>query len=207
MPHAVPTLTRLDLPGARRPRGLVLLLHGGAQAGHRPVDTRSASWRRMAALQRAITPGAHDADVATWLLAWSERGWNGGAPIADARTALAACRRELPGVPVVLLGHSMGARVAVRVADDEAVVGVVGLAPWWQPEDPVAALAGTPVVAAHGRSHKITSARATRAYLRRAEPVAARTEFVSMGRVGHYMLRRVPRWYDVALTRSLALLP
>jgi len=193
VPDAVPTLTRLDLPEGRRPRGLLLMLHGGAQTGRRPVDARSASWRRMAALQRAVSPGAHDAGVATWLLAYAERGWNGGAPVADARTALDVVRRERPGVPVVLLGHSMGARVAAYVADDTSVTGIVGLAPWWLPDDPVAALAGRPVVAAHGRSDKITSARATRAFLRRADAVAASTEFVSMGRVGHYMLRRVPR--------------
>ena len=33
-------------------------------------------------------------------------------------------------MPVVLLGHSMGGRTAVAVADDPSVVGVVALAPW-----------------------------------------------------------------------------
>ncbi len=124
----------------------------------------------------------------------------------DARAALEQVRRELGDVPVVLLGHSMGGRTAAYVADDPSVVGVVGLAPWWQGDDPVSALAGKHVRAAHGRTDKITSARMTRAFLDRAGPVAASVAFEDMGRVGHYMLRQVPRWNDVATRHSLELL-
>lgn len=192
-------LTRRDLPGSAAPRGLVLLLHGGAQSSRRRVDGRSASWRRMAAVQRAITPDLHAAGIATWLLRYRVRGWNGGAPAEDARWALEQARSGLGDVPVVLLGHSMGARVAAYVADDPAVVGVVGLAPWWLPQDPVDALRDRYLLAAHGRSDRITSARRTRAYLARAEAVAAEVAFRDMGGVGHYMLRRVPAWHEVAL--------
>ena len=204
--HALPAgraLTRLDVDS---PRAVVLVLHGGKQSSRQPVDARSASWRRMAAMQRTITPTLHAAGVGTWLLRYTVRGWNGGAPVVDARWALRRLRDELGDVPVVLLGHSMGARTAAYVADDPSVVGVVGLAPWWQPDDPVSALRGKPVVAAHGRTDKITSARMTRAFLARAEQVAAGVEFVDMGRVGHYMFRRVPTWNDVASSRCLALL-
>ncbi|QCW52420.1 lysophospholipase [Nocardioides dongxiaopingii] len=201
MPHA---LTRLE-PAA--PRALVLLLHGGKQSSRAPVDARSASWRRMAALQRAITPTLHDAGVATWLLRYRVRGWNGGAPVADARWALDEVRRTHGDLPVVLLGHSMGGRTAAHVADDASVVGVVALAPWWQPDDPVDALLGKPVVAAHGRSDKITSARMTRRFLARAEPTAGEVRFHDMGRVGHYLFRRVAAWNDVAASECLRLLP
>lgn len=196
-------LTRLEVDGQR---ALVLALHGGKQASRQPVDGRSASWKRMAALQRSIAPDLHAAGIGTWLLRYRVRGWNGGAPVVDARAALAQVRRELGDVPVVLLGHSMGARTAAYVADEPGVVGVVGLAPWWQPEDPVEALRGRRVLAAHGRTDKITSARQTRAFLARAEPVAAEVAFRDMGRVGHYMLRRVPAWNAVAAEGCLALL-
>ncbi|MDO9458405.1 alpha/beta hydrolase [Nocardioides sp.] len=197
------SFVRLD---AEQQRALVLVLHGGKQSSRQPVDGRSASWKRMAAMQRAITPDLHAQGVGTWLLRYRVRGWNGGAPVVDARWALDEVRRELGEVPVVLLGHSMGARTAAYVADDPSVVGVVGLAPWWMPDDPVDALRDKRVLAAHGRTDKITSARATRAYLRRAEAVASEVAFRDMGRVGHYMLRRVPRWNAVAGTACLSLL-
>lgn len=198
-----PSLTRLDVD---RPRGVVVLLHGGKQRSSQAVDGRSASWRRMAALQRAVTPGLHEVGAATWLLRYRQRGWNGGAPVADARWALDQVRVELGDLPVVLLGHSMGARTAAYVADDPSVVGVVGLAPWWQADDPVAALRGRRVAAAHGRSDKITSARMTRAFLARADGVAAATEFRDMGRVGHYMFRRASAWNEFASSRCRELL-
>ncbi len=200
----VPSLTRHDVPD---PRALVLVLHGGKQRSQQPVDGRSASWRRMAALHRAVTPAFEEAGVSSWLLRYRHRGWNDRAPVTDARHALDQVRGELGDVPVVLLGHSMGARTAAYVADDPAVVGVVGLAPWWQPDDPVAALAGRRVAAAHGRSDKITSARMTRAFLDRAAREAAGTEFHDMGRAGHYMLRKVAVWNEFARTRCLDLLP
>ncbi len=205
MPHTTftPTFTKLDVDA---PRALVLALHGGKQTSQQPVDHRSASWKRMAALQRTISPAAHEAGVSTWLMRYRVRGWNGGAPIADARAALDEVRREHGDLPVVLLGHSMGARTAAYVADDPSVVGVVALAPWWQPDDPVRALAGKPVAAAHGRTDKITSARMTRAFLQRAEPIASSVEMHDMGRAGHYMFRRIPEWNDFAISRSLAFL-
>ena len=200
-----PSLTRNEAPGS--PRGVVLMLHGGKDRSHEVVDGSSASWRRCAAMQRSITRRAHDAGVSTWLLRYRHRGWNGGAgPVADARWALDQVRRELGDVPVVLLGHSMGGRTAVHVADDPSVRGVVGLAPWFPPGERVSALAGRHLIAAHGRSDKITSFRATAAYVDRARPRAASAELRDMGPVGHYMLRRIPAWNDVAVTGALELL-
>lgn len=203
-----PSLTRLHPAPDLGVRGVVLLLHGGKPRGRDVVGDRSASWRRMAALQRSISPRTHDAGVATWLLRYRERGWNGTGTSAteDARWALEEVRRELGDLPVVLLGHSMGARTAVHVADDPAVVGVVGLAPWWDRSDPVSGLAGRHLRAAHGRADKITSARMTQDYVRRSRPVAASADFEDMGRVGHYMLRDVAAWNDVATGASLDLL-
>ena len=198
-----PALTRSDAPD---PRAVILLLHGGKDSSTEPVDARSASWRRMAAIQRAVTPQAHAAGTSTWLLSYQVRGWNGGAPIADARWALEEVRRELGGVPVVLLGHSMGGRTAVHVADDPSVVGVVALAPWLTKGEPLEGLSGKTLRAAHGRSDRITSARATRAYVERARSAGADARFTDMGRVGHYMFRRVSEWNDFAAEQSLAVI-
>lgn len=186
-------------------RALVLMFHGGKPTSSQPVDARSASWRRMATMQRAITADLQAVGIGSRLLRYRVRGWNHGAPVVDARRALDDVRREHPDLPVVLLGHSMGARTAAYVADHPSVVGVVALAPWWLPADPVDALRGKPVTAAHGRSDRITSARATRAYLERAAEVSSEVQFRDMGRVGHYMFRRVPEWNSFALHGCLAL--
>lgn len=202
----VPTLTR-DEPDAEV-TGVVLLLHGGTEHSEAPVGNRSASWYRMRAIQRAVTPRAHERGVATWLLRYRTRGWNGtgAVPIADARWALEQITATHPGVPIVLLGHSMGGRTAIHVADAPGVVGVVGLAPWWPPDSPIAALRGRHLRAAHGRTDKITSARATRAFVTAAETVAASAEFTDLGAVGHYMLRRVGDWNAYATETTLGLL-
>ncbi|PKH44463.1 alpha/beta hydrolase [Nocardioides alpinus] len=186
---------------------MILVLHGGKPRSSQPIDGRSASWRRALWLQREITPRAHEAGVGTWLLRYRERGWNGGADrSADARWALDEVRAAHGDVPVVLLGHSMGARVAVHVADDPSVHGVVGLAPWWSAEDPVHTLAGRTLVAAHGRRDRITSFRETTRYVARATAVAEGADLRDMGALGHYMLSGSARWHDVAIESSLAIL-
>lgn len=200
-----PLLTAADVPGD--PRAMVLVLHGGKPRSDRVIGPTSASWRRAAWLQRAIVPQAHQAGVGVWLARYRVRGWNGGTgPVADARWALEEMRSVHGDVPVVLLGHSMGARVAVHAADAPSVVGVVGLAPWWSADDPVTTLAGRALRAAHGRRDRITSFRETSRYVDRARSVADSVGLHDMGGLGHYMLAGSRRWHDVALTSVLDVL-
>src|SRR6476661_10874924 len=174
-----PSLTRRDAGGS--PEGLVLMLHGGRADGLAPVDDGSASWRRSRWMMDHVHGRMNRAGVSVWLLRYSIRGWNARvasppSPVPDARWALDEVRRELGELPVVLLGHSMGARTAVAVADDPNVTGVVALAPWLPADEPNAALTGKRFAAAQGRRDKITSFRQTRAFTRRAEGVAASVE-------------------------------
>lgn len=202
---SLPLLTTDDVTGT--PRAMVLVLHGGKPRSDRVIGSTSASWRRAAWLQRAIVPQAHEAGVGVWLARYRVRGWNGGSgPVADARWALDELRSAHGDVPVVLLGHSMGARVAVHAADDPSVVGVVGLAPWWSADDPVSTLAGRALRAAHGRRDRITSFRETSRYVDRARTVATSVELHDMGGLGHYMLAGSGRWHDVAVGSVLEVL-
>jgi pimeloyl-ACP methyl ester carboxylesterase len=199
-----PTVTRLDVA---HPRAVVLMLHGGKEQSTTPVGDGSLSRRRSLAMMRTLAPALGARDVSVWLTTYRVRGWNGGTgPVADARWALDEVRRELGDVPVCLLGHSMGARTAVHVADDPSVVGVVGLAPWWPADESVEALRGKRLVGAHGRRDKITSPRASRVFLERAAEVARSATMHDMGPVGHYLLRRVDVWNDLARSASLAML-
>jgi dienelactone hydrolase len=182
------------------------MLHGGKEHSTQAVDGRSASWRRLAVLQRAITPELHEAGTSSWLLRYRTRGWDGGEDkVEDARWALDEVRHTLGGVPIVLVGHSMGGRTAVHVADDPQVVGVVALAPWLPRGEPIEALRGKPLRAAHGRRDRITSYRATSAFVDRANAAGADATLEDMGWVGHYLLSRTAAWNAFAAGQARAL--
>ncbi len=183
------------------------MLHGGKPRSVDLVDDRSASWQRTAWMARSISGRAHEGGVGVWFLRYGARGWNGGTDrVADARWALDQVRAAHGDLPVILLGHSMGARVAVHVADDPCVAGVVALAPWWQETDPVRTLTGRSLVAAHGRRDRLTSFAQTQRFVARARPVASHAELVDMGPLGHYMLKGAGAWDDVAVESSLRIL-
>ena len=182
---------------------MVLLLHGLVRSTE-PLDARSAPWLRMRLVQVQLRSAFHRRGTASWLLRYRTGGWAPGAdgrpgPVVDARWALDRVRAELGEVPVVLLGHSMGARTAVAVADDPLVRGVVALAPWFLPGDPVGTLRGRHLLAAHGSNDRVTSAEATRAYVERAVSTTASADYVDMGPVGHTMLPGAAAWNRVAL--------
>lgn len=179
------------------PRAIALLLHGGAVHGDQPVNGRNLSWQRARWLLRDTAPTLGRSGIGVVLLRYRVKGWNataGGepAPVRDARWALAELSAQYD-VPIALIGHSMGARTAVAVADHPAVRGVVALAPWLPPGDSVVPLAGKVLRAAHGDLDRITSPAATGAFVERAGRTADAT-FTGMGPVGHYLLRRVRAW-------------
>jgi pimeloyl-ACP methyl ester carboxylesterase len=193
-------LTRLDTVAS--PAAVVLVLHGGKDRSREPVTSRSLSWQRAAALGRTLGRRLHSEAVAVRLLRYGSVGWNGGCDkIADARQALDDIHDDLGDLPVVLVGHSMGGRTACRAADHPLVRGVVALAPWLPPDEPVTALAGKELHAAHGRRDRITRARDTRAYVARAAQVASATSFTDMGDRGHYLLTGISAWNSFAVDR------
>ncbi len=202
-----PALTRSSSGNA--PRGLVLMLHGGAEENPDPVGDRNRAWLRSWLMMRGLRSDFHAAGVDIWLLRYRFVGWNHGhaelpSPVPDARWALDEVRRAHGSIPVVMLGHSMGGRTSAAVADDPNVVGVVALAPWFPAGEPVTPLAGKHLAAAHGRRDRITLLKDTDAYVRRATGTAASATLVDMGKAGHYMLRRRRAWNRFAVEQSLA---
>ena len=191
----MPRLDHYSRPDS--PRAIVLLLHGGQEHSLEPVENKHASWWRMALLARSLARFARRHDWSVSLLQYGQRGWNSAtdpAPVRDARWALAQLTAEHPGVPVALVGHSMGGRTACRAADDPAVVGVVGLAPWLPPGEPTRAIAGRHLRVLHGTADRWTSPAASRAYVERSRGLAASASWAPLAGAGHFMLRRSSTW-------------
>ncbi|MFI5428409.1 alpha/beta hydrolase [Aeromicrobium sp. UC242_57] len=194
-----------DVPGPRldtyaslaSPKAVVLFLHGGQQHSEEPVLDRHASWWRIAAMARSLRRFAKRNDLEVELLQYRVRGWNAPddpSPVRDARWALAELSSRHVGLPVILVGHSMGGRTACRVADDPHVLGVVALAPWLPEGEPHGSLRGRRLHVLHGTSDRWTSAQLSHAFVERARPIAAAATWRSLPGAGHFMLRRRSTW-------------
>jgi predicted esterase len=176
----------------------VLVLHGGS-----PDSFASTRWRDLAVLRlwpvaRAIARDVPDATV--YRLRFSTRGWNGSGDgaLRDARWALDIIRNREPGIPIVLVGHSLGGRVALRVGGEQGIAGVVGLTPWIPSNDPAAQLAGVPVVVIQAGRDRVIPEQTTRPWLARAEHAGARLTRTVLPWAGHTMLRRFWVWHRLA---------
>lgn len=191
----VPRLTTTPAPGTAR--AVVLVLHGGQERNHDPVENKHASWWRMALITKALRPFAARHEMTVVLVQYRKRGWNDAAdpdPVRDARWALRHISQTYPGLPVVIVGHSMGGRTACRVADDEGVAGVVALAPWLPQGEPNETIASKVLRVIHGTRDRWTSAAWSKDYVARSQGLAASATWTSMPRAGHFMLRRVGEW-------------
>ena len=181
-------------------RGVVLVLHGGRSNSFESVRGRHLSPARMLPFARALHSGGARDGLAVWTLRNRYRGWNGKdmSPVQDARWALAHIGREHPGVPVYLLGHSMGGLTALCVADHPQVEAVVALAPWLDAQTPVERVAGRRILIVHGTNDRWTSPANSLAYARRADGVAESVDYVALKGAGHFMFRRVGLWNSLA---------
>ncbi len=186
----------VTLPAVGETRAVILVLHGGKAVSHDPSRARHLSAARLVPVARSLHRAALPLGAEVRMVRYRFRGWNGGEASAasDAAWALAVLRAERPGLPIVIVGHSMGGRAALRVADDPSVVGVVALAPWVEAGDPVAQLAGQRLRILHGTRDKWTSWRASKALAAAAEAAGADVRWVDMGPVGHFMFRRRGQW-------------
>ena len=196
-------------PGHPGLLGAVVVVHGGQSLSTRPTSAIQLSVLRMVPVARAIRHALRGSRVAVSRPRLRLRGWNGAdaSPVGDLNTVLDDIGERLGRIPVVLVGHSMGARAALRVAGHPLVSAVAGLAPWLPPGEPVEQLAGRLALLAHGSSDRVTSPGETWAYADRARsigPVAT----IEVRHGEHALLRRARLWHRIAaeFTRiSLAL--
>jgi thioesterase domain-containing protein len=180
----------------RDARAVVLLLHGGSEVSRVRSHRLRPPYLRMLPFAYDLRRAGRGHGLAVWLLRYRYRGWNRPElhPVADARWALDEIRRQHPDVPVVLVGHSMGGRVALRVADDPAVRAVCALAPWTTEKDHVDQLVGRTVLIAHGDQDTVTDPKLSFAYAERAKRAAGRVCRFAVRGEGHAMLRRRRDW-------------
>lgn len=187
-------------------RAVALVLPGGKARSEGPMSPRQLTAVRMRPFAAALHRAGRDGGLAVWSLRYRFRGWNGPAmsPVADARWALDEVRRRHGEVPVVLVGHSMGGRTAIRVAGDPLVRGVVALAPWVENGDPVAQLAGRSLLVVHGDRDTVTSPEASRALAAAAAVVTAPVARVRVRGDVHPMLLRWRTWHRLSTGWGLA---
>ena len=184
-----------------RPKAAVLVLHGGQETSERPARPWQLAALRMSPVVRAVIAGLPYDDVLVAQVRYRLRGWNGDRadPARDTFRALDALAELTGPVPTVLLGHSMGGRAALRAAGHPKVHGVVALAPWWPPGEPVEQTAGRHIVALHGERDHVTSPTETADCVRRARDAgAARSGMAVIAGGDHGMLRRHGLWHHTA---------
>jgi dienelactone hydrolase len=191
-------------------RLLVLGLGGSSMRAAAPRFSASISWL-LQQFARELPAFAYAE------LRYRDRSWRAfGDCVKDARMALAALP---PATPLVLLGFSMGGGIAISVADDPRVRGVIALAPWVPEQLGLAGVRGKRLAVVHGSRDRslpfipgVPPAHSRR-MLERARAAGARTSYATIdgaihaiairGPVGLLPLRHAAAW-KAAVAEALA---
>lgn len=179
-----------------RAKAVALVLHGGKETSESPAGSRQLAVLRMVPLARHLVTVGGQRGLAVWRLRFRYRGWNSEAahPMEDLEWALRQLRLRHGRAPIVIVGHSMGGRAALRGAGADGVAGVIGLAPWVPEGEPAEQLTGRRVLVVHGVRDRITSAERSREFVARIRPIAEEAIYVGMRNCGHAMLQRTQVW-------------
>jgi dienelactone hydrolase len=188
--------------GRRAPEAVVLVLHGGREASLDPVTANQLAVLRLVPFARVIRRRGRGR-VAVARLRYRQRGWNARpgrapAPVADARWALQQLTERFGRLPVGLVGHSMGGRTALRIGGEPEVRGVVGLAPWLPPGEPIEQLVDRRVLLVHGSADRMTDPMLTAAFADRLRAAGGAVSLVRISDGRHAMLRRPRLWHELA---------
>lgn len=202
-------LRRVDAEGTVD--GCALVLHGGTDNRAKAVRP-SRRWPSPGTNAERIANGlakrTRGHGVGVWTLRHRLAGWDRDdkpTPVLEARAAVEAIHEAHPRKPIVLIGHSMGGRTAVSVADGPGVVGVIGLAPWLPESQSAEPMTGKHLRIAHSRLDHECRLASMRDFLTRAELSAASVEIEDMGWDVHYMVRE-KRWHDYTANQALSVL-
>ncbi len=174
----------------------MLVLPGG-----KPRDTAAArTWQlanqRMQWLAWFLRRNL-DSSVRVQRVQYRKRGWNSPEfdALRDAESALQMMLRDIDSDRVVLVGHSMGARVAVHLAARSNVAAIVALAPWWPENDADLVPTSCRLLTLHGTADNWTDPRSSREQTRRASQRGVDARWLGLPSAGHYLLRDVDTWH------------
>ncbi|MCV7028926.1 alpha/beta fold hydrolase [Mycobacterium sherrisii] len=125
------------------------------------------------------------------------RGWNSPRldAVADAAAALDQMQRRYEAKTIVLVAHSMGGRVAARLAAGGQIGALVALAPYWPRDDADLIPPSTRLLVIHGTADTRTDPDSSRIQTLRARQRGLDAQWVGIDGVGHAMLRRVGEWH------------
>lgn len=187
----------------RDPRAVVLLLHGGTDNDTRPVGRFAKTVLRMEPFAWSLRLARPR--LAITALSYAVRGWNGhlASPVGDARWALEEIKLAFPGLPIAVVGHSMGARTAVHIADDPAITTLVLLAAWVERSDPVPQRPGLGVLIGHGLADRITKPVGSEYLARRFGEGGADVTLELVPGEGHALLQKA-RWWHKLVTAYIS---
>jgi pimeloyl-ACP methyl ester carboxylesterase len=180
-------------------RGVALVLHGGAAESRAPVQPWGLAVLRRVPFARDLARRSTGRLVVA-RLRFAVRGWNGGnrSPLGDTVAALDRLCERHPGLPVGLVGHSMGGRAAVHAAGPGGVGCVAARARGRPAGDPVEQPVGPRLLVAHGTADRVTSSEESRRYADRARAAGVEVTYAPLAGGEHTMLRRAPRWHALA---------
>ncbi|WP_253900548.1 alpha/beta hydrolase family protein [Mycobacterium asiaticum] len=174
----------------------MLVLPGGRMRSDEPSRWWHPANLRMMLLARALQRRL-GRDVKVVRVQYRLRGWNSPRqdPVRDAEDVLRGIRARYEPKAVVLVGHSMGARVAAQLSAQGGIAAVVALAPWWYGDKADLIPVGTRLLVVHGTADTRTDPEISRAQTLRARQRGLDAQWVGIDGVGHHMVRRWREWH------------
>ncbi len=143
-----------------------------------------------ASLRRRLGPGYRVEQVR-----YRYRGWN--SPDLDALNDADRAVRRLGAESrtIILVGHSMGGRVAAHLAAAHDIAGIVALAPWWPAEDANLIPASCRLRVLHGTADSWTDPESSRRQTLSARARGVDADWAPMQGAGHFMVRDASGWH------------
>lgn len=184
------------VPHKSNARACVLVLPGGKVRSDEPSRWWHLANLRMVFVARALRRRL-GSDVEVRRVQYRYRGWNSPQldAVRDATAALDELRERCAAKSIVLVGHSMGGRVAARLASRGDVGAVVALAPWWVNGAGDRIPAHTRLLVVHGTADTWTDPSDSHAQTHRARARGLDAHWVGIDGAGHYMVYRWREWH------------